>query len=538
MLDTQILNRANAGDLEAQFLVGEYYESKENGELNYVEAAKWFNKAANAGHSKAQNRLANILKIGKDGVNQDIERAIHLYTESAKQGNPAAQYNLAREYDKGIIIEQDYEKAMLWYTKAAEQGDADAYYYLGNGHFWGEGFPQNHEKGVQMWHRASELGNSDAMFMLAESYRLGNGIQQDESKAFYWHRKSAEKGNDDGMFGLGLCYFNGLGTDKNYTDAYFWFTKSAEKDNLATYFYLGQLCELGLGTSVDYDAAINYYKRVPECDHAFAFRRIGNILVEQGKHPESWGWYLKARELGDEEAKRALAQESFACIIRGEQEKFAEWADKASEDGSESAMFLAATSLATCGDANINLDGDCDKAIEYLFKSKKWYERLYENDSNSKELQDNCNNINNSLGDAFLRLGRYVDAIYHYRLSDKVNATIKLGQLTIKKSLGNWDAESERVQIFSRHINLLSGQNVKQRLETNSPGYTEDAYRFFSAQLYYNLGGMYQWGIGTRQDTNEAYNCFLQASNLGADSATEMLAQYKKTSFGSYEFSG
>ena len=42
----------------------------------------------------------------------------------AKQGDLAAQIELANAYRKGIGVTQDYKTAVKWFTLAAEQGDA------------------------------------------------------------------------------------------------------------------------------------------------------------------------------------------------------------------------------------------------------------------------------------------------------------------------------------------------------------------------------------------------------------------------------
>jgi len=563
--ELDLVKRAEEGDSDAISALSE---------LNHVEAARLYLNAANVGYAFAQNKLANILIDGEDGVAQDVDQAIHWYTESAKQGRAGAQYNLAMQYYKGRLIDQDYEKAMYWFAKAAEQGDADAFYYLGCGYFFEEGYPLDLNKGLELWEKAVEMGNTDATFMLALTYykgtgveenidrafslfqkaadagdlramhylgdcfKLGHGTSPNVNRSFELYSKSAEEGNSDGQYKLALCYINGLGTNEDAEKAFFWFTRSAENGNLAPHYYLGQMYEMGLGTSENYDAAIAHYKQVPDADRAFACRKIGNLLVAQGRHSESWDWYLEARDLGDEEGKQALAQESFSCIGRNEQNVFAEWADKASENGSENAVFLAAVSLAASGDTLIHFGGDFIRAIKYLNKSKKWYEKLYQNDGESAELQDIYNGINDSLGDAFFGLGHYDDAISYYRLSDKLNATIKMGRLSIEKKLGKWNTDSERTMISNRHINLLSGNDVDQRLEANSPGYSEDAYQSFKAQIYFNLGGMYQWGIGVLQDTQKAYNSFLEARNLGLESAAGMLSKYKKKVFGGYEYVG
>jgi TPR repeat protein len=53
-----------------------------------------------------------------------------LYEKSANQGDPNAQYNLARYYTKGIGVEINKEEAFKWYEKSANQGYPYAKYNL------------------------------------------------------------------------------------------------------------------------------------------------------------------------------------------------------------------------------------------------------------------------------------------------------------------------------------------------------------------------------------------------------------------------
>ncbi len=61
----------------------------------------------------------------------------------AKQGDLAAQIELANAYRKGIGVNQDYKTAVKWYTLAAEQGNALAQYNLGRLYYLGKGVPEN-----------------------------------------------------------------------------------------------------------------------------------------------------------------------------------------------------------------------------------------------------------------------------------------------------------------------------------------------------------------------------------------------------------
>jgi len=206
-------SRRQGNNPKSQYLVGLYYATKENGELDYAEAARWYLKAANSGYAQAQNKLANILINGEDGVPQDIEQAISLYTKAAQQGNAAAQFNLAWQYDTGRLIKQDNEKAIFWYTKAAEQSDSDAQFNLGN-YYRIDDKIKNLKTAVFWYTKAAEQGNPDAQFNLGTCYKTGEGAVQDFGTAAYWYQKSADQGNATAQNSLGNFYADGDGVEK------------------------------------------------------------------------------------------------------------------------------------------------------------------------------------------------------------------------------------------------------------------------------------------------------------------------------------
>ena len=84
---------AEAGDAEAQFSLGLCFASQRS-EPDYLQAAHWYQKAADQSHA-------------------------------------LAQFNLGVMYDRGQGFPRDEERSMMWIGKAAQLGDAGAQYMLG-----------------------------------------------------------------------------------------------------------------------------------------------------------------------------------------------------------------------------------------------------------------------------------------------------------------------------------------------------------------------------------------------------------------------
>ena len=107
-----IQERAEAGDAEAQSNLGVMYEKGEGVPKDYVEAVKWYRKAAEQGDAYGQKQL------------------VKWYRKAAEQGVAIAQVNLGWMYDNGEGVPKDSSEATKWYRKAAKQGNADAKEWL------------------------------------------------------------------------------------------------------------------------------------------------------------------------------------------------------------------------------------------------------------------------------------------------------------------------------------------------------------------------------------------------------------------------
>ncbi|MBT6449506.1 MAG: PQQ-binding-like beta-propeller repeat protein [Verrucomicrobiales bacterium] len=121
--------KAEAGNVDAQYNLGEMYRKGEGVEQDFKEVVKWYQKAAGQGNAPAQSNLGVMYYNGK-GVEQDFKEAVKWYQKAADQGNTSAQSNLGFMYANGKGVEQDFKEAVKWYQKAADQGNTMAQYSL------------------------------------------------------------------------------------------------------------------------------------------------------------------------------------------------------------------------------------------------------------------------------------------------------------------------------------------------------------------------------------------------------------------------
>ena len=140
------------------------------GKEDYIEAVKWYRKAAEQGHADAQFRLGSCYAFG-EGVEQSWERAVYWAERAAKQGHKEALYNLAGCYEDGRGVAQSFKEAARLYRKAADQGHANAQFSLGCYYELGRGVPKIRTEAIKWYRRAAKQDNDDAKAALE---RLGD----------------------------------------------------------------------------------------------------------------------------------------------------------------------------------------------------------------------------------------------------------------------------------------------------------------------------------------------------------------------------
>lgn len=118
---------AELGDPAGQCNLGLAYLQDSS---NPAEAVKWFQRAALAGHVRAQYSLALCLQQGK-GVDCSVMKAARWYQRAAEGGSARAMYNLALCYRKGEGLIGDSHEARKWMKRAALAGHRKAQFEHG-----------------------------------------------------------------------------------------------------------------------------------------------------------------------------------------------------------------------------------------------------------------------------------------------------------------------------------------------------------------------------------------------------------------------
>ncbi len=152
---------AMKGDATAAYEIGVRYAEGKGVAANYDEAAKWYDRAAQAGVVPATFRLGTLYEKGL-GVKKDADIARRYYTQAAERGNAKAMHNLAVLDADGGGRGANYKSAAQWFRKAADRGVADSQFNLGILYARGIGVEQNLAESYKWFSLAAAQGDADS----------------------------------------------------------------------------------------------------------------------------------------------------------------------------------------------------------------------------------------------------------------------------------------------------------------------------------------------------------------------------------------
>jgi localization factor PodJL len=150
------------GDATAAYEIGVRFAEGKGVEPNFDEAAKWYDRAAQAGVVPAIFRLGTLYEKGLS-VKKDVDIARRYYVEAAERGNAKAMHNLAVLDADGGGKGANYKSAAQWFRKAADRGVADSQFNLGILYARGIGVEQNLAESFKWFSLAAAQGDADAV---------------------------------------------------------------------------------------------------------------------------------------------------------------------------------------------------------------------------------------------------------------------------------------------------------------------------------------------------------------------------------------
>jgi localization factor PodJL len=131
------------------------------------------------------------------GVAPDLDQAAKWYDRAAQAGVVPALFRLGTFYEKGLSVKKDVDIARRYYTQAAERGSAKAMHNLAVLDADGGNKGANYKSASAWFRKAADRGVADSQFNLGILYARGIGVEQNLAESFKWFSLAAAQGDAD-----------------------------------------------------------------------------------------------------------------------------------------------------------------------------------------------------------------------------------------------------------------------------------------------------------------------------------------------------
>ena len=212
--------------------------------------------------------LIGKMRLSGEGVQQDDTQAFRWFQASGIHGFVHGDYMTARMYYEGKGVGQDYDEALYQYEKAARSNDKYACYAAGRMYYLGIGTKQNFKKAAVYFAKASQKNVPWADYALAQMCEAGQCVRKNKEAAQALYKKTLEefqeqeKRSPDPMtqFRIAEMYFTGQGTEADPGKAAEWFQKAVDSGNPQAAYELAKLYSSGNGVEADAEKAQSLYQ--------------------------------------------------------------------------------------------------------------------------------------------------------------------------------------------------------------------------------------------------------------------------------------
>ncbi|EJK54509.1 hypothetical protein THAOC_25858 [Thalassiosira oceanica] len=147
-------------------------------------------KRVDAKDPVATEILASACYEGNHGLQQDVPRAIELWTEAARLGDLNAHFNLGLRYCYGDDVERDVAKGTRHLQHSAIRGHPPSRFMLGLVEYHDEG---NHELAVQHWMISAEMGCEQSLNFIKKMFMKGHATKAQYAEALKGYQIALEE---------------------------------------------------------------------------------------------------------------------------------------------------------------------------------------------------------------------------------------------------------------------------------------------------------------------------------------------------------
>lgn len=495
------------------------YENGYGCEESLKDAFYWYNVSAESGDAEAKFKKAIMLYYGQ-GTIENKSRAFSLFSDLSEQGSIEANYwcgyclEQANKWDSaynyyriastgehsiatykvGICLlneygcEKDEVAAYQHFIRSAESEYEPAFFMVAECKRNGIGCNPNIDEAKQWYHRSALEGNSEACNILGEIYEAEK--EYDNAVTWYLSAGACSVPSPKAKCNLGRCYYYGIGVESDYEKAEVLLIEAINSDNQAIIaeakYYLGIANEEGHNSKgIRLEKAFSLFIEASDCEFpvAKAQYKVANCyhngLGVQQDEEKAWEYYYKASQNGHPDAQYIHAK----AIIDTDIDQAIKMLTSSANQGHTEAQYDLGVYY--------RKKNNRMQAIKWLNKAldsnqgKVYYELAHCYDSSDKKYFENMEKA----ADA-----GYVDAFYE-----------------LAKAFKDFFGKGSSLTSI---LATLMGVSKKDAMFACIK-YFEKAANQDDSRAMYELGDIYERGIGTTVDKVRAIMWYSKAADLG-----------------------
>lgn len=275
----QLQVKAEKGFVPQQLELAEAYFTGAGVAQDARQAAYWFQKAAQAGNPEAENLVGYLYETGV-GVAADPARALHWYQLAAASGSSDAILNIGVLYVLGLGVKKDVQAAADYFQKAVDQGNGTGASYLGSLNYSGVGMKQDIAAAERWYTLGAKMHDPISAYDIGSLYSTAPDHAHDPAKAVEYLRESAETGYVPAMHSLALLMIHHPEFAKSPQESRHLLEYAADAGYWRSSLLLGVLARDGDGTPADSKAAY-YHFRVAILQGGESAQRLLHVDIDR-----------------------------------------------------------------------------------------------------------------------------------------------------------------------------------------------------------------------------------------------------------------
>lgn len=330
---------------------------------------------AENGDPEAQFNLARLYLTGGAMAEPDSEKAVHWMKKAAEQDFAPAQTMIGLFYQSGELFEPDDAQAKLWFKKGAENGNPLGQYLYGLV-ILNEGLPRNEDNDAKVvigmdWIRMAARQGVPQAVEAVETWdnaakRERENMPPERIEMFKKWTEEAEQGDSEAMYKLGYAHYDINSGVFDMDKAWEVLEKAAESGNAGAQDMLGYLYT-NIPSRKDMEKAVYWMEKAARQDSLRSLNVMAGIYT-LGDYAEQdlvkgRDYYFRALDLGYSEAAagiNALYEYSGSGPYE-DPEKQREWFRDGAERGVPAAQLKLGLGYA--------LENDFENGVKWLGKA-------------------------------------------------------------------------------------------------------------------------------------------------------------------------